>query len=244
VSRGSPASPGAGDAGRLVWDLPVRITHWLLVLAVSGSWLTSRLDSSYFTWHEYCGYTVLVLASFRILWGFVGTRHALFREFVRGPQSMLEYLATLRGGRAAPGGPPSVGHNPLGAVSVVLLLAALLGQACTGLFANDDIDNAGPFYGWVSASLSNALTRWHHLIFDALELLIAVHLAAIAFYAVVRRENLVLPMIHGRKPAALVPADRAVGGSRLLLAAALVALLIAGLVVAIRRAPAVSMSIF
>jgi hypothetical protein len=120
----------------------VRIAHWLFVLCVAGSWLTHQAGVQWFGWHRRFGYATLVLVSFRILWGFAGTRHARFANFLRGPRAVVEYLR--RGGAGEP-----VGHNPLGALNVVALLALMLVQAITGLFANDEITNTGPFYGWV-----------------------------------------------------------------------------------------------
>jgi cytochrome b len=219
----------------------VRIVHWLLVLAVTGSWITSKFSASLFRWHEYCGYTVLVLVGFRLVWGLVGTHYARFRQFVRGPRAVVRYIARLRSRSDAP---LSVGHNPLGGWSVVLMLVLLLSQAGTGLFANDDVSNVGPFFGWVSSSLSNRLTSYHHRIFTALQVLIALHLAAVAFYLVIRRENLVLPMLTGRKPFAAASVEEPVSGSRLWLACAIAALLAAALALAIRLAPDATLSIF
>ena len=126
---------------RLVWDLPVRITHWLLVACVGGSWATHYAGVEWFQWHRRLGYAVLVLVAFRVAWGFVGTRHARFANFLRGPRAIVEYLRSDR---------ETVGHNPLGALGVVAMLGLLGLQAATGLFANDEIMNAGPFYGWIS----------------------------------------------------------------------------------------------
>jgi cytochrome b len=233
------------DRGRRVWDLPVRVTHWLLVVVIAGSWTTAQLDPSYFRWHEYCGYTVLVLVVFRLLWGFWGTRHARFRAFLRGPATILAYGRKLfKNPRGAAGDAAIIGHNPLGGVSVLLLLVALLAQGATGLFSNDDIANAGPFYGWVSSSLSNTLTAYHHRIFIALEVLIGVHIAAILYYLWARRENLIVPMWTGRKPSHLVPPADEIGGSRLGLALLIVLVLATALAVAIHLAPEPSMSLF
>jgi cytochrome b len=105
----------------LVWDVPVRLAHWLLVLAVAGSWLTHYGGAAWFAWHRRCGYAVLLIVAFRIVWSFVGTPHARFAAFVRGPRAVL---AWLRGGA-----PTGIGHDPLGALSVVAMLALLFAQA-------------------------------------------------------------------------------------------------------------------
>jgi len=221
---------------RLVWDLPVRVTHWALALAVAGCWATHYAGIEWFAWHRRLGYTVLVLVTFRIVWGLVGTRHARFAGFVRGPRALL---AHLRGRGAA-----TVGHNPLGALSVIALLALLLGQAATGLFANDEIMNMGPFYGWIAPELSNRITSLHRASSDWLLVLIGLHLVAVAFYVRVRRQPLVRAMITGRKPAADVPATEAIAGSRALLAVAIAAVLGIALALAVRAAPEATIALY
>jgi cytochrome b len=227
--------------GRRVWDLPVRLTHWLLLIAVSGSWISAELSGNAFRWHEYCGYTVLVLVSFRLLWGVVGTRHARFASFLRGPRAILGYLRRLRSPATYR---PSVGHNPLGGWVVVVMLSLLLCQALTGLFANDEVINTGPLYGWVSGAQSDALTRLHHRFFHLLQGVVGLHITAALLYLLVRHDNLVWPMVTGRKPADEVPASEEIRGSRLWLALLLVAMLAAALALAIRLAPEASLSIF
>jgi len=148
-SNGEP-----GDASRLVWDLPLRLTHWVLALTVTGAWATHYAGSRWFGWHRGLGYATLVLVAFRIAWGFVGTRHARFAGFLRGPRVVLDYL------RSRPL-PATAGHNPLGALSVVAMLASLLLQASTGLCANDEISSAGPFYGWLTPAASNRISALH-----------------------------------------------------------------------------------
>ena len=221
---------------RLVWDLPVRVTHWALVLAVAGCWATHYAGVEWFTWHRRLGYTVLVLVAFRIVWGFVGTRHARFGSFVRGPRMLLAYLRER--------GPATIGHNPLGALSVIALLALLLLQAATGLFANDEIMNMGPFYGWIAPELSNRITSLHRASSEWQLVLIGLHVAAVAFYVRVRRQPLVNAMITGRKPAAEVPAAEAIAGSRALLAIVIVAVLAVGLAIAVRLAPEATIALY
>jgi cytochrome b len=224
------------EPSRLVWDLPVRVTHWVLVLAVAGSWATHYAGVEWFTWHRRLGYVVLVLTTFRIVWGFVGTRHARFASFLRGPRATLAYL---RGAADAP-----AGHNPLGALSVVALLALLLLQASAGLFANDEIMNMGPFYGWIAPELSNRITSLHRASSDWLLALIGAHVAAVAWYALVRRQSLVRAMVTGRKAAAAVPADQAIGSSRTPLALAIVAALSVALALAVRAAPEAMIALY
>jgi cytochrome b len=221
---------------RLVWDLPVRVTHWALVVAVAGCWATHYAGIEWFAWHRRFGYAVLVLVGFRILWGLVGTRHARFANFLRGPRATLAYL---RGRTEAP-----VGHNPLGALSVLALLALLLLQASTGLFANDEIMNMGPFYGWIAPLLSNRITTLHRASSDWLLLLIGMHVLAVAWYACARNEPLVRAMVTGRKPAAVVPEAESIGASRTPLAIAIVAALTLALALAVRAAPEATIALY
>jgi len=221
---------------RLVWDLPLRVTHWALVLAVAGSWATHYAGIEWFVWHRRLGYVVLVLVAFRIVWGFVGPRHARFANFLRGPRATLAYL---RG----QGGSP-VGHNPVGALSVVALLGLLLTQAITGLFANDEIMSMGPFYGWIAPELSNRITSVHRASSDWLLALIGLHLAAVAFYVRVRRLALVRAMVTGRKPAASVPAGQAIGSSRTPLALAIAVALAIVLALVLRAAPEATIALY
>jgi len=225
------------EGERLVWDLPLRTAHWLIALAVAGCWATHYAGVEWFAWHRRLGYAVLVLAAFRIAWGFLGTRHARFASFLRGPRAILDYLR----GRAPS---PPVGHNPLGALAVLAMLAVLLVQAVTGLYANDEIMNAGPFYGWVEPGLSNRITSLHRLNSDLLLVLIGLHVAAVAWYVAVRRQPLLRAMITGTKPPALVPPDQAIAGSRVVLALLLVGLFALALALALDAAPEASIALF
>lgn len=231
----------AEQGTRKIWDLPVRVMHWGLVLAVTGAWLTRELEGDWFAWHVRCGYAVLLLAATRIVWGFVGTRHARFSDFVRGPRAILRYL---REGTGADG-QRIVGHNPLGALMVLALLAMLLAQALLGLFANDQVMSTGPLFGYVSAETSDRLTSLHKQLFDVIVVAIVVHIAAALFYLWARRENLILPMITGRKPGEMLPPGAGgIDSSRTLLAVAIAAALGALLWWVERNAPEASLSGF
>jgi cytochrome b len=229
------------DQGRRVWDLPVRCTHWLLIIVLCGSWITGGLSGSAFKWHEFLGCTVLVLVTFRVLWGFFGTRHARFASFLRGPHELVSYvrrISSLSSYR------PSVGHNPVGGWVVMAMLLLLLIQGLTGLFANDGVMDTGPLFGWISASLSDSLTKIHHLVFHVLQAIIAAHIIAAALYLFLRHDNLVLPMLTGRKPKDVVPEAQEIGGSRLWLALLIVVLLAIALGLVIWLAPESSLSLF
>lgn len=178
-----------------VWDIPVRVFHWSLVICIIGLFITAQLGGNWMEWHKKLGFVVLGLVSFRIVWGFVGSYHARFANFVRGPQTVIGYFKGLLKNEA----PHFLGHNPMGALSVVALLASLLFQAVTGLFANDDILLEGPYAGAVSKATSDFLTKLHKLNSNLLWILIAIHLAAIAYYYFKKKENLVKPMLTGDK---------------------------------------------
>jgi cytochrome b len=225
---------------RKVWDLPVRIVHWLLVLGIAGSYVTHKLGIAYFKYHAWFGYLVVVLAAFRILWGLVGTRHARFAQFLRGPRATWRYFASLLRGRA----PETPGHNPLGAWMVVFMLLALVVQGVTGLFANDEIFNTGPLYGYISDATSLGLTSWHRQLFDWILIAIALHVIAVIAHRVFAGHDLIGPMFSGRKPAALVAEHEAISSSRLWLAAALLAALVAIVSWLIVRAPAAAVMSF
>jgi cytochrome b len=225
------------DGHALVWDLPVRLIHWLLVLAVIGSYTTHRMGLAWFRCHAWFGYATLLLVATRILWGFVGTKHAQFGSFLVGPGRIWKYVRAWRSGTVR-----HIGHNPLGALMVLLLLLLLLAQSVTGLFANDQISNAGPLFGYVSNNTSDELSSWHHRIFNFLLAAIALHVFAVLIYRVIRRENLVTPMITGRRSG--VPSGGEIERSRTWLALLILLLLAAALALIIWAAPVASLSIF
>ncbi len=174
-----------------VWDLPTRLFHWALAACIAGSLVSVNLGGNAVGWHFRFGYAILALLLFRLLWGFAGPRYARFASFPPSPAAVLRYL---RGERGA-----SPGHNPLGALSVYAMLAALALQAGTGLFATDDIMWDGPLKHLVSNAASATLTRVHKINRFVVIALVALHLVAIAWYAFARKERLVGPMIGGDK---------------------------------------------
>jgi cytochrome b len=171
-----------------IWDLPVRLTHWLLAGLIVFSWWTAethRLDL-----HIWSGCGILALLIFRLLWGLFGSSTARFSNFVRGPRAVRDYLrGTWRG----------LGHNPLGALSVIALLGAVAVQDGLGLFAQDDDGiYTGPLYRLVSSDTSDAIRRIHESWFNVVWVLAALHIAAILFYRVVRGKKLTGAMISGK----------------------------------------------
>lgn len=193
-----PAGQRASATRIRVWDLPTRLFHWALVALVVVSLYTGNVGGlTEMELHMYAGYGVLALVLFRLGWGVVGSRHSRFAAFVRGRGAVIAYVRDLIAGAHA----PSLGHNPLGGWSVVAMLASLLLQAVTGLFAHDDVFTKGPLAKYVSKSMSDALTEVHEINANLLYLLIGVHLLAVFGYLLVHRENLIRPMLTGRKPA-------------------------------------------
>lgn len=182
--------PPATGPRFLLWDLPVRLFHWLLVAAVATAIATGFIGGPAMPIHGMAGLAVLGLLTFRLVWGFVGGTYARFASFVRGPAAIRAYLQGTWHG---------AGHNPLGALSVLALLTAMAVQVGTGLFANDDIAFNAPLYTLVSKETSDALTGWHIRSIWALLGLVALHLAAIAYYVRVRKDNLLKPMLTGWK---------------------------------------------
>jgi cytochrome b len=180
-----------------VWDLPLRLAHWLLALSILAAVITGKAGGLLIDWHGRVGLLILGLIAFRLAWGFVGSTHARFAHFVPGPATLRTYLnGEWRG----------VGHNPLGALSVLLLIAVTATQAAAGLFANDDIAFSGPLADVVSKNRSDSLTGIHATLFYLLLALVGMHLAAIGYYARIKGENLVQPMLTGDK---IVPAHLA-----------------------------------
>lgn len=234
------AAPEQTRHERQVWDLPVRLFHWTLVAGVLASYVTSRLGPEYFRLHLAAGYLVTVLVAFRLLWGLFGTRHARFTSFVRGPRAVWQYSASLLRGRPA----RHAGHNPLGALMVLALLAALFVQAASGLFSNDEIFNTGPLYAWVSEAFSLQLTAVHKLLFNWIAAAILIHVLAILVHRLLTKENLARAMWSGRKPAHAVSRDEVIGSSRLVLALLLLLIVIATLAWLVAHAPAAAPASF
>jgi cytochrome b len=178
-----------------VWDLPTRLFHWLLVLLVTISFVTVEIGGNAMQYHERSGFTILALLLFRLTWGLLGSQPSRFKTFLKGPATVLRYAATTL--RREP--ECHLTHNPLGGWSVAALLTALLVQAGTGLFANDDIATEGPLYGWVSKRTSDWITEAHEFNAGIIVALIVLHVAAVLFHLIYKRDNLLVPMFTGDK---------------------------------------------
>lgn len=182
-----------GTPATRLWDLPTRITHWSLVVLILTAWLSGGQQMQI---HTLAGYGVIGLLVFRLYWGFVGGETARFSQFVKGPGATVGYLKTMGRRTAA----DLVGHSPVGAVSVVALLLVMIVQAALGLFATDiDGINSGPLSYMVDFDTGRLASEWHELSFRALQGLVVLHLAAIAFYALWKRQNLITAMITGKR---------------------------------------------
>ena len=215
-----PASASASTPVPVrVWDLPTRLFHWSLAASVVALFITAKVGGNAMTWHLRLGYFVLALLLFRVVWGVVGGRWSRFASFFYGPGRVLRYL---RGQGEAQ---EHVGHNPLGALSVFALLGALLAQVLTGLMADDEIAFSGPLTRFVSGDTVAWATSLHTDVGQwLLVALVALHLAAIAFYTHIKRHSLVRPMVLGDKQLpASTPASRDDVRTRLLAAVVLAA---------------------
>ncbi|NYT66399.1 cytochrome b/b6 domain-containing protein [Alcaligenaceae bacterium] len=171
-----------------VWDLPTRIFHWGLVATVIGCFITVKLGGLWMDWHVRFGLTALALLLFRVLWGVVGPHYARFSQFICWPSTVIRYL---RGQHLH-----YAGHNPVGALSVIAMLLVFGFQAISGLFANDDIFTSGPL-AYLSTSWSNTLTGLHNLNEWVMIGLVTLHIVAILWYRLVRKQNLAATMLHG-----------------------------------------------
>lgn len=189
-------------AGVKVWDPWVRLTHWAIALLIPLSWWTA--ETSRYDLHFLSGYAILTLVLFRILWGFVGSETARFARFVKGPGAAWRHLGHLLRRDA----PVEIGHNAAGALMVLLLLALLLVQATTGLFADDEIFARGPLARRVDQASSALATAIHLRVFWLILACAVLHVLAVLAYRLLLGRNLVKPMITGRMDAPGLPAPR------------------------------------
>jgi cytochrome b len=183
------------DRKSRVWDVPVRVFHWVLVLLIVSQITTVSLGGNAMEYHVLGGSSILAMVLFRIVWGVVGTRHARFANFMRGPLAVLRYARSLTGSNHE----KHEGHNPLGGWSVIAMLASVLVQAVSGLFADDEIMTTGPLWKYVSDDVASTFGAIHEANAFVLLSLICIHMGAILFYLVKKKENLIVPMFSGIK---------------------------------------------
>jgi cytochrome b len=186
--RPRSTDPAAHSAAKIaVWDLPTRLFHWVLVALIAFSWWTA--EEHLYDLHLWSGIAVLTLIVFRLLWGIFGSSTARFANFVRGPSGVFDYL----GGKWR-----GIGHSPLGALSVVVLLGLIAVQVGLGLFSSDEDGLLiGPLSHFISGDASEEVTDLHEDFFNVLLVVIGIHIAAVLFYWLAKRQNLVGPMVTG-----------------------------------------------
>jgi cytochrome b len=190
---GPPVVPRTAPDVR-VWDPLLRLTHWSFALIVPAMWWTA--ENSAWGWHRRLGLVLLGILVFRVLWGFLGPETARFASFVKGPRTMIAYLRGQLSDAAT-----RIGHSPLAGWSTLALLGAMLTQVGMGLFSGDPYDGmTGPLNPLVGVMTADTLTSWHETFFWVVAGLIVLHLSAILFYAVVKRDDLVSPMLSGDRP--------------------------------------------
>lgn len=224
---GNTTNRAAATRSVAVWDLPTRLFHWGLVVLVTVAVVSAKLDRM--DTHMLAGEAVLALLLFRLVWGLIGSQTARFTDFVKGPRAVLDYAAGRHGRR------PVLGHNPMGGLMVVVLLLALLTQAVSGLFTSDDILVDGPLVPLAASATVATLSSLHRLLSDGILILVGLHVLAVLVYLLVKKENLIRPMITGRKA---IPADSPVAAPKRTPAAVALAILAAaaGLVAAVVQA--------
>ena len=178
-----------------VWDLGVRIFHWFLVSLVVFQWLSSEVLDDWMDWHLLGGYCVLGLIFFRVIWGFFGPTYSRFSNMLYRPSDILSYLRTVTDKNAT----AFAGHNPLGGLAVVLMLALLLAQSISGLFMTDDIFLEGPYHATESEDLQDLMSYLHNQVFNLILSLIVLHIATVLYYQLYKKQLIVNAMLHGNK---------------------------------------------
>lgn len=180
-----------------VWDLPTRLFHWSLATLVLALVVTGNIGGNAMVWHFRCGYAVFTLLLFRLMWGFVGGHWSKWQQLSCSPLQLRQYVSNLNSQQSY------LGHNPLGSLSVIAILALLTLQVATGLFSDDEIANAGPLTAWVSETIVSKFTQWHKGLGKGIVLLlIATHLLAIAWHYFKKNDNLSRAMVLGNKMSA------------------------------------------
>jgi cytochrome b len=184
----------ARRAGVRVWDLPTRVFHWALLACVIGAVASAQLGGNWMDWHPRFGAAILGLLVFRIIWGFAGPRYARFRSFAHGPQAVWAHLKEARNHSQR-----HAGHSPAGGASVFALLGILVALSASGLLSSDSISLEGALVRFASESIVNWATPVHVWLQWVLYTLVGLHLAAVLAYLLVKKDNLIGPMIHGDK---------------------------------------------
>jgi len=198
----------------LIWDLPLRLFHWCLVVTIFGAWYTSDQDNNLIDYHLIFGYVALGLIAFRLIWGFLGTTHAKFVNFIPTPKKLIRYVKPQNKTQST----KHPGHNPLGSLMVVFMLVLIFLQAISGLFMNDDIFTTGPYYGTIDENIESSLMFFHRNSFNFLLAAIALHILAIIFYKIFKKKALVAAMFTGKKSTKDVTEKDAIPHSKIITA--------------------------
>ncbi len=217
------SEPGASERTR-IWDLPTRLFHWLLAALVVFSFTTGKLGGDWLTWHFRSGYAIASLLLFRLLWGLAGSRYARFASFLPSPSRIWRTVRSTGSDVL----PATAGHSAIGTLSVYALLMVLTVQISTGVFTNDGSFTEGPWVKFVSGALSDRLSTIHYYNHWLVVGLTALHVAAIGFYLLIRRDDSITPMLTGDKLGLTAPA--AEDGAAIRLRAAALAALAVGVV--------------
>lgn len=196
-----------------VWDLPLRIFHWSLVIAIFYAWFSIEILEN-MEHHFWAGYTILSLMIFRVLWGFWGGGFSRFSSWLVPLKDLPVYTKQLLNKNKNTGRQPKIytGHNPLGILSVIVLLSIVMFQAVSGLFATDDY-SSGPLYGYLSEGLANGISALHHDNFTLIKIFVGLHIFAVLYYQFIARKGLIGAMFNGYKKAELKQADTGKGSN-------------------------------
>ncbi len=178
-----------------VWDGFVRVFHWSLVLLFAISVASGKVGGEWIVWHMRSGYAILALVTFRLIWGFVGGEYARYVSFLTGPIRAMKFAKGLLGKTQQ----HVIGHNPVGGWMVIVLLLLLATQAVLGMFSNDEIATTGPLARYVSDETSITLMGRHRTIGNILLALVGIHIAAVLFHVIGKKEGLIRAMFSGKK---------------------------------------------
>jgi cytochrome b len=209
----------------LVWDLPLRIFHGLLVLSIIASWYTSDQDNGLIEYHLLVGYFALGLIVFRILWGFLGTTHSKFLNFFPSLRKIISYIQSFKKNEPL----HYAGHNPLGSLMVFFMLTVIFLQAVSGLFMDDDIFTTGPYSGSINSSIESVLVYIHRNGFNLILVAVALHISAVVFYVRVKKQALISAIITGKKSSKVVNKKDSISHSKIGLAI-LISIVVAGFI--------------
>ena len=188
-------NPATSHISAPVWDVFVRVFHWSLVLLFAISVASGKAGGEWMVWHMRSGYAILTLVTFRLIWGFVGGEYARYVSFLTGPIRAMKFAKGLLGKTHE----QVIGHNPVGGWMVIVLLLLLATQAMLGLLSNDEIATTGPLARYVSDETSITLMGRHRTIGNILLALVGIHIAAVLFHVLVKKEGLIRAMFSGKK---------------------------------------------